>query len=898
MRRSKWKLTLPLSEARKNEEVISLADSQILRWIDELNGVVDADERAKAIRREIREKRSDTSGAHNKREIRALYGELDAIQFKPDYMCLIIDREKDYYRACQGFSINGVEYTRLLGTNGGIKNETIVFVSCRLADELRHRIENGRDMSKELVPAKLEAYKALTCSASIPVSMPKGILVVPDCETKFLDDVVYLDDENDGEPIMEYRPNTEITLNASDGCGMMLPSLAQRWSEELGLDYVMSGCNTRMSWEKGMVFTFDFIDFAEKVAGRYIVKDAWGAEHDIRDVELVLTTSMVKLWDGYDSLDSYLANSISNGYTFGVTKTCPKKLEEQRTLNYQFIQGYHLTEEDIDELIRPTMDEIHSILDGDPVKAILYLKGIGLTDESIARMTNDWTKAFLIEPSAFINDPYVRSKIYYLIRGRIDRAKIGVLSVHGNYSIVSGDLYALCQSMFGLTVTGILKAGEIYNQYWMDAGVSEVVCFRAPMTCANNIRKVTVSHTGSAAYWFRYIHTATVLNAWDTITMALNGCDFDGDLLMLTDNNVLVSKHVALPALMCVQRKAQKKIVDEEDLIKANIASFGDEIGRTTNWATSMYEIRSRYAEDADEYRTLTYRIQCAQLYQQNSIDKAKGIVCKPMPPSWHDHHAINRDVSDADREMYHEIVADKKPYFMRYIYPALMKQYNTYVRNSNKNAIREFCISVNEIEAMPRDQRTDRMNEFLDYFYRFLPVGYSDCVMNRICRKFEEAFDGFLVKQKPSEKFDYSIMKRGCSYTKAQIARISEVYAVYNRRVKDYAIYQMIERVDDDEALRRHAELKREFLHQCTSVCPDRFTLCDMLIDLCYKRNSAKSFVWDMCGDEIIENLLVRNGMKISYPVQNEGGDITYRGEKFAMREMELECFDEYNLE
>lgn len=618
LRSSKWKLNLPLAEARKNEEIISLADSQILRWIDELNGVTDADERAKEIRREIRRIRNEPNSVLNRREIRRLYSELDDIQFKPDYMCLIIDKEKDYHRACKGFSINDVEYTRLLGTNGGIKNETIVFVSKRLAGELRQRIDNGRDLTKELVPAKLEAYKALTCSASIPVSMPKGILVVPDCETKFLDDVVYLDDELDGEPVMEFRPNTEITLDASDGCGMILPSLAERWSAELGLDYTISGCNTRYSYEKGMVFTFDFIDFAEKVAGRYIVKDAWGVERDVRDVEIVLTTSMVKLWDSYDSLESYVANCTKNHYTFGVTKTCPKVLESDRTLNYQFIQGYDLSDEDIDELIQPTMDEIREILDGDPVKAVLYLKGMGIDEKSVAKMANDWIKAFLIEPAAFINDPYVRSRIYYMIRNRINRAKIGVLNVHGNYSIVSGDLYALCQSMFGMPVTGLLKSGEIYNEYWADRNADKLICFRAPMTCANNIRKVSVCNTDAASYWFRYIHTATILNAWDTITIALNGMDYDGDLVMLTDNNVLVSKHVAMPALMCVQRKASKKVVEEDDLIKANIASFGDEIGRTTNWATSMYEVRSAYDKDSLEYQTLTYRIRCAQLYQQN----------------------------------------------------------------------------------------------------------------------------------------------------------------------------------------------------------------------------------------------------------------------------------------
>lgn len=43
LRKEKWKLTLPIDEARRNDEVISLADSQVLRWIDELNGITDAD---------------------------------------------------------------------------------------------------------------------------------------------------------------------------------------------------------------------------------------------------------------------------------------------------------------------------------------------------------------------------------------------------------------------------------------------------------------------------------------------------------------------------------------------------------------------------------------------------------------------------------------------------------------------------------------------------------------------------------------------------------------------------------------------------------------------------------------------------------------------------------------
>ena len=195
----------------------------------------------------------------------------------PTICALLSTKKKIITAPAGGFSINGINYKRLLGTNGGIKNETIVFVSERVHDELARRIDNGRNPNKELVTAKLEAYKALTCSASTPVSMPNGILVVNDCETNFLSDIIYLTDECDGEPMMEERKSQEITLDASDGFGTMMPSLAERWSEELGLDYVVSGVNTRFSFEKGMVFTFDHVDFAEKIAERNMLSKMLGA---------------------------------------------------------------------------------------------------------------------------------------------------------------------------------------------------------------------------------------------------------------------------------------------------------------------------------------------------------------------------------------------------------------------------------------------------------------------------------------------------------------------------------------------------------------------------------------------------------------------------------------------
>lgn len=871
--------------------MISLADSQTLRWIDYLNDITDADAEAKKIKEEIRSLRTAPNSVKNRHTIKKLYEDLDQLQYKADYVTLIIDKEKDYYRACKGFQINGVKYRRLLGTNGGIKNSTIVFVSEKVIDELHRRISNGRNPEKELVTAKLEAYQALTCSASTPVSFPKGIAVVNDCETSFLSDIVYLTDECDGEPTMELQKQQKVDLDASDGFGMMLPSLAERWSKELGLDYTISGANTRFSFEKGMAFTFDYVDFAEKIAGgKYIIKDAWGNDFDVRDVELILTTSMVKLWDSYDSCEAYVQNSLSNGYTFGIAKTCPKELESEHSLNYQFIQSYNLSDDEIEELIAPTMNEIKDVLHGDWRKTLLFLKGIGMNESNIENLDDDFVKAIMID-KRMIDDPFVQNAIYQLIKNRIDEAKVGVLKVHGNYSIVSGDPYALCQNMFGLEVTGLLKSGEIYNKYWRDFGSEKLACFRAPMTCHNNIRLVYPVHSSDADYWYQHMKTCTIFNAWDTAAAALNGMDFDGDLVMLSDNRILVEKLEPLPALMCAQRKAAKTIPTEDDFVRSNIESFGNDIGQTTNYITSMFEVRSHYPKGSVEYDTLSYRIRCGQLYQQNAIDKAKGIICKPMPRTWHDRHAANKIEDDELRDFYRSIVADKKPYFMRYIYPALMKQYNQYIKNTNRNCLREFQMTVDELRMVPADELTERQSDFLRYYDYRMPVGTGDCVMNKICKRFEQEFDGYIRKHNSKIKFDYTIMKNASEdYTTTQYKAIKKLYEDYNKKMQSYTVFAQSEKIDKYDAFTELSEMNEEFRKSCDIICQNESALCNIVLDLCYQKSSSKRFAWNMCGSEIIHNLLLNHNHTVNFPTLDADGDIEYCGERFKIVSKKLE--------
>ena len=634
-----WDLKLPLEQARKMDGVVvALADSQILSWINEINDTQDYDIQAKEVKKQIKFLKKQDITPENKAAITELYQKLYRLQFREDYMCVVMRNNTHYKRANKGFKVNGITYKRLLCTTGGVKMSTVVYVSEKVHPELKKRLSNGHNENIPLVPAKYSAYEALAASGSNVVSwpldgnskIPGGTIVVKDCMTKFVADVIDVDDSNyPNEPMVELKRNQEFENDASDGCGIMTVELAKRWNGELcnNPDKPLCGCNLRNSFLKGMVFPFDIVAFAEQVNGAsddnpegYLVTDVWGSKRDVRDAELIITESQLKLWDCYASWEDYYASCVENKYTFRVAKTASdyEDMDEVRQLNYQFIAPLRLTEGDVRDLIKPTVDEISDILGGDYRKSLVYLCGSKLNDDNVP-YADIVARAIMLEPS-LIGDDYICNRIHRMIKRRIVDAKIGVLDVHGNYQILSGDLYALAQSMFKLPVTGLLEAGEIYSKFWLERGIDKVLCYRAPMSNEHSIVKQRICNNLAAKYWFQYMESIAIVNAWDTMPAALNGFDFDGDLLFTTDNEVLMRRQTNLPALRCIQHKAKKEIISEENLIQSNMNGFGSQIGQITNRCTSMTSLMANYSEDDEEYKVLKYRTQCMQAVQQAEI--------------------------------------------------------------------------------------------------------------------------------------------------------------------------------------------------------------------------------------------------------------------------------------
>lgn len=521
-----WHATLPLEEAIDKGYMTMLASSDLIRTLDRLKGIEIKTPEVKRLKREIERLKEEKNGVSNRRQLVTAREKLLNLLYLPDYLNVVMENQKDYDRANKGFVLNGIKYKRFFSTSAGVKMSTIIYVNEIYYQALKDHVECGRDLTKAFVPAKLQAYQSLTCSSSTPVSWPKKVVVVHDAEVSFTDSVIELDDSYKPYPKLEVKDDYPITNNTSDGFGLMMPHLADQWAEDLHLDYRPSGFTIRNAFTKGMAFVFDFQQFAKEVAKTDQITDVWGQTHPIKEVDLILTTSMLKLWDSYSSIDHYIECCQTYGYTFSVTKYTPKVLDNERTLNYQFIQSLYLDDEDIEALIKPTVDEIKEVLGGDYRKTIAYLRGIHLNEQTKLD-SYDYINALMIEPEV-VNDPYVRSKIHELICKRINQSKIGVLKVKGNYQILSGDPYLLCQSMFGLEKTGLLKRGEYYSNYWTSQGIHQVAAFRAPMICHNNIRVFDLKATNEMKKWYQYMGEVCILNGWDCTCQALCGADFDG----------------------------------------------------------------------------------------------------------------------------------------------------------------------------------------------------------------------------------------------------------------------------------------------------------------------------------------------------------------------------------
>lgn len=881
-----------LKEAKQNGTVVQVGDSQALRIIRQVvNRETDFKKLDELIKEKNRVKRS-IKKYNEKIDIEHLFDvlkQIDNYLYVPEYIGVVSENKTQYNKiACRGFYVNGKLYKRFMCSAGNARNNTSFFILGDIFDEVVEMLQNGHGDIK-IAEAKYNAYFSLSASATFQVSSPKFI-VIPDCEVKrneVIDNVVLKDDEYSIE-----NKEKEITFNLFDGMGIVSPEQAQKWAQELELDYLPSGFLIRAPFIKGMVFVFDFHKFAYDVAGKKYIKDVWGIEHHVDDVELIITQSQFKLWNGYTSSNEYTNKMNKNGLSFGITKFPPKEDKTFIRTNYQFLQVLNLdTKEKIEGICKPTIDWLKGVVGGNENDIKLYLlgKSANFNDGNLIwkNIQDPFIKALMIN-SDVRQDKYIQNKIMQSIQKKIKESYIGKLIVEGNFQVMISDPYALCEHMFGMEVKGLLNRNQYYSKYWNDRNINTVAGMRSPLTWRSEVNKLNLINNENTSEWYKYLYSGIVYNVFGYDCLIHAGSDFDGDIVCTTSNKYFIENCYGGVPVLGEHQSPQKNKININTLYKYDGKAFSTKIGFITNCSTTLYEMLKLYEVGSKEHNAIMERLKLCCHFQALQIDSAKGIVVQSMPHIWYNKQHYKND--ETDKSLMNKINFDnniavlKRPYFMRYLYSNYNREYTQYQENYNQMSIALFGNNLNEVNDDIK--LTKEYKDILEKYNKYNKFLDTNGVMNNICHYMESACKDikFFVKQKNDENFFKKYMDNTVDIDNEKLKLMLGKFEEYSKQKKNRKCLE-----EGNSFLKYCMNLKDEIL----GISIDIRELANLAVYICYViyPKKPKDFAWDICGDGIIENLFYNKGSySIEIPMINNKGDVQYLGQEYKVEEIKLD--------
>ena len=885
-----YKINIDLKEARRNGEVISVSQNQVIESLFRIqNREYDTEEIKKLFDSKKKLKIKDSS-LENINKLLEIENHIDKILFVPELISVQMDRKQHYQKIIEnGIVVNGSKYVRLMCGSGHARRNTSIFIIEELELPLKKILNNGRDLNQPIIYAKNNAYFALSYSGKQSVTQPYSFCVIPDYEVKRLEVVDFINDDLTVE-----QREAELEFNIFDGMGIISPKMAQQWASDLEIDYTPSAFIIRNAFLKGMVAVFDFHRFSDQV-GIHIIKDVWGNEVNIRDQDLVLTASQFKAWNSYKSCKDYTDNCKKNSMGFGITRYTPKQDADFIFTNYQFLQVLNLNQEDIVKLCNKTVEYLNGIVLENIDYALLYLLGRICNepfDNNIYDKLNDnVTKALLLNNN-LLRDSYIQNHLMHSLNRKIHDSYIGNLIVDGNYTMLVVDPFAFCEHVFSLPVRGLLARDEHYCDYWNNKDVSEVVALRAPLTWRSEVNNLHLKNTDWMKEWYNNLSNGVViLNVHGTDTARMSDCDADGDILMLTNNEQFVKNNYGGLPITYNKKKAEKKILDESELWKTDLLSYDTKIGYITNCSTTLYTMLNEYNEGTQEYSEILNRLKICRRLQGDQIDKAKGVEILSFPITWTN---WSKDLSELDKSL----LIDKRPYFMRYLYPDKNKAYRDYINGYIYSSNSKFGVPL--VDLLSKDNKTEEERVFINRYHRNNSLLDNDSLMNNICHHMEKEVKELKIRKSFVDP-NLSILLKNKDI-EIDKEKLKQLYIIYKKYKTEKRYFRDLKDANGEEKYKTIEQYNKYIRQECMKISSNISELASLAVTICYEivPSDNKYFAWSVFGEGIVLNVESNKNDPMFIPTLDPVGNIEYLGKRYSNKEIKLieeEELDEYNF-
>jgi len=847
------------------------------------------------------------------REARVLNQRISKVLFVQDIVNVYIDGKKSDFHAfrTKGFDLNGIHYVYLCSGSGQIRRNTATFINEKYRDRVVKTLNCGLDeKTSDFVLAKYSAYFALAFSSILWVRTPR-VCVIKDFYNTLKQepvDFIYHDENDSGKAKIEER-KMDLELNCADGQGLVDPEFAKLWSEDMKLKYTPCSFVVRSCFIKGNLATFDFKAYAHE-HGITTIRDRWGKVYNIDEIDVLLSESQFKTYKYYSSWQEYCDYTTKGNIHWGVARYNKIEDEEYVLANYQYIQALSLDTEDIQKLIAPTVEWIKQICSGDLLYAMLYAFG---TKSQNVEYNNLYGSAkttamrALIKNANFLDDTYIQQKLYKNITESINHAKLGKIWIRGNYQFMVSDPVAQCQAALGLPVTGVLKRDEVWSDFWTKREVKKLDLCRSPMIDVHEHNPCTVHYSEEASKWLKYLTSGIVFSIYDTSTFRAEDADFDGDIVLSTDNEfflkgahkdhniITYEKGLATPAKMTVN-----------NITSTVMKGFGTGVGGFSNTATILYAMAAIFNKPGheDQYNEIMTRIKLLREIVGQEIDRIKGADKPSLPPEWKKIEKIapNDSQDEVIRKMRRNaMVVSKKPYFFRYLYPELNAQYKQF--ESSYNQISRDMFGIKFKKLLMKENKTEEEKTLIRRYQKYSPLITAPCTMNKLCKEFESI--DFDIKY--ARDFSGGTGSKDKHPVKSMLPTFESEFEPIFDQTKLDTVRQMYRGFSDKKQIKHLSNILTQNLIQEDEYQEYRSTIYDEILErlrqqmvdadisdkefLYYSYKLSKlyasfnwGFVWEVLDDHILT--YIPQGQTYC-PVKDPDGEYSYLGNTYSLKDI-----------
>ena len=464
---------------------------------------------------------------------------------EPDCVDTVTLREHLYKH---GFNVNGVHYVRYKRSAGSSRDGKCLFIDERLEATMSKWGECGLSVSKDL--ASWEAYKALSISSikgivHIPV---EGILFVPDQKIPFTDEVISVELKGDG--LTAERQVKEIRNNIWDGESLLDESVFEAGYKKKHMlllrNKFFKSCafRTRLQkWIKDKKITLDQL----KERGFYTVAK------DISQIVMVTTESSLKYCKFVGGISQENIENWSKHVdsAFGVVKW------DMRTRffggkmvrsSYQLLNTIGFSKEQAENLLKPCKDYLELIRnDIDFMRfhfSDVYTHEKEEEDGKRDVRDNNARRARVLFKLMNINNEFGETELYSdfrddMVKNQKDNMLAGHLLLSGNNATLFGNGPELLKHIAGEKLESELKPGQIRCSLFPDG--QRLLCARSPHITMGNLYIVENRLDGGIWDYFDLGDNIVCVNAiGENIQQRLNGCDYDSDAMLITDDKMLI----------------------------------------------------------------------------------------------------------------------------------------------------------------------------------------------------------------------------------------------------------------------------------------------------------------------------------------------------------------------